>query len=298
MARGSTPTRSWPRATIDLREDILTIQRSDLAGGQGTWTTDADGRFEVRGVGRDRIVGLEFRSPDAGRKRPSTRWPAGQDASHSRARGRPAGGKMMIGQPSAPPLCRRDVRAHRRPDQADHGRRPVEGDGPAVGGRPCPAAGSRRPGRRSRPDRRRGPLPPRRPAQGRGLQGPRCPQAGNRSVPRRAASPYRHRGAEADRDGTRAAQGRHRHRPPDRHGDGPAGPGQACQPRQAADQPQRRPGRSEPQWPRRPDLPDHRPTRRGDALCQRPRGESPLRTARLRKADKGKGIGGIRDGEA
>ncbi|MFI5454404.1 MAG: sigma-70 family RNA polymerase sigma factor [Isosphaerales bacterium] len=27
-------------------------------GRQGTWTTDADGRFEIKGVGRDRIVGL------------------------------------------------------------------------------------------------------------------------------------------------------------------------------------------------------------------------------------------------
>jgi RNA polymerase sigma factor (sigma-70 family) len=27
-------------------------------GHQGTWTTDADGRFEIKGVGRDRIVGL------------------------------------------------------------------------------------------------------------------------------------------------------------------------------------------------------------------------------------------------
>jgi RNA polymerase sigma factor (sigma-70 family) len=32
-------------------------------GNQGTWTTDRDGRFEVRGVGRDRIIGLEFRNP-------------------------------------------------------------------------------------------------------------------------------------------------------------------------------------------------------------------------------------------
>ena len=32
-------------------------------GRDGMWTTDADGRFEVRGVGRDQIVGLEFRSP-------------------------------------------------------------------------------------------------------------------------------------------------------------------------------------------------------------------------------------------
>ena len=32
-------------------------------GQQGTWTTDEDGRFEIRGVGRDRIIRLEVRSP-------------------------------------------------------------------------------------------------------------------------------------------------------------------------------------------------------------------------------------------
>ena len=32
-------------------------------GRPGTWTTDADGRFEVRGVGRDRIVSLIIQGP-------------------------------------------------------------------------------------------------------------------------------------------------------------------------------------------------------------------------------------------
>jgi len=32
-------------------------------GRQGTWTTDADGRFEVRGVGRDRIISLGLDGP-------------------------------------------------------------------------------------------------------------------------------------------------------------------------------------------------------------------------------------------
>jgi len=32
-------------------------------GGQNTWTTDADGRFEARGIGRDRIGWLEFHGP-------------------------------------------------------------------------------------------------------------------------------------------------------------------------------------------------------------------------------------------
>ena len=32
-------------------------------GRKGTWTTDADGRFEVKGIGRDRIACLEFESP-------------------------------------------------------------------------------------------------------------------------------------------------------------------------------------------------------------------------------------------
>ena len=29
-------------------------------GGRNAWTTGADGRFEVRGIGRDRIARLEF----------------------------------------------------------------------------------------------------------------------------------------------------------------------------------------------------------------------------------------------
>ena len=32
-------------------------------GGRGTWTTDADGRFEVKGVGRDRIASLLIQGP-------------------------------------------------------------------------------------------------------------------------------------------------------------------------------------------------------------------------------------------
>ncbi len=32
-------------------------------GGSNTWTTDADGRFEVKGIGRDRLGGLDVRGP-------------------------------------------------------------------------------------------------------------------------------------------------------------------------------------------------------------------------------------------
>jgi hypothetical protein len=35
----------------------------DWLGRHGTWLTDAEGRFEIKGVGRDRIAGLEFESP-------------------------------------------------------------------------------------------------------------------------------------------------------------------------------------------------------------------------------------------
>ncbi len=34
----------------------------DWLGRHGTWITDAEGRFEIKGVGRDRIAGLEFES--------------------------------------------------------------------------------------------------------------------------------------------------------------------------------------------------------------------------------------------
>ena len=50
---GDEPSASWYGAYYD------TI----LPGRQDTWTTDADGRFEVRGVGRDRIASLVFRAP-------------------------------------------------------------------------------------------------------------------------------------------------------------------------------------------------------------------------------------------
>ncbi len=73
-------------------------------GRNGTWTTNAEGRFEIKGVGRDQIVGLEFQSPPLEKAflyamaRPS-RTPAKPRPRPSRPDGR-----MQIGQPPPPPL--------------------------------------------------------------------------------------------------------------------------------------------------------------------------------------------------
>ncbi|MFI5454407.1 MAG: sigma-70 family RNA polymerase sigma factor [Isosphaerales bacterium] len=48
---------------IDFGQTASQYSGPTWLGKQGAWTTDGDGRFEVRGVGRDRIVGLEFQSP-------------------------------------------------------------------------------------------------------------------------------------------------------------------------------------------------------------------------------------------
>ena len=74
-------------------------------GRQGTWTTDADGRFEVTGVGRDRVIGLGLDGPGLASlnicvmARPSRTPP--------RLRPRPSGRPsemMFFDQPLFPPL--------------------------------------------------------------------------------------------------------------------------------------------------------------------------------------------------
>ena len=245
-------------------------------GRQGTWTTDADGRFEVRGVGRDRIIGLELGRPRAGTRRRLRHGPAVANAAQAAAAavGQVAGHDDDI-RPTAPSAARRrDLRADRRPEQADRRRRPDEGDGPARGR-------DHRHGDRAgdadldlRQDRRR---------TGRfRLVG--LPKAGVVSAPHRGpvghrAVPQRPRLTVTDTEGLKPIEttievprgvivtGR-----ADRPGDRPARPGQARQLRQAADEPERRVSRHGSQRRGRPDVPADRPARRGADLRQRAAG--------------------------
>jgi protocatechuate 3,4-dioxygenase beta subunit len=74
-------------------------------GRQGNWTSDADGRFEIRGVGRDRMIGLQMDGPGFAHvslyamARPSRTTP--------KPRPRPSGKDpemMLYGPPPPPPL--------------------------------------------------------------------------------------------------------------------------------------------------------------------------------------------------
>ncbi|MEJ7637638.1 MAG: carboxypeptidase-like regulatory domain-containing protein [Singulisphaera sp.] len=117
---------------IDFGRTAAQYNGPTWLGERGTWTTDADGRFEVRGVGRDRIVGLELRSPTLEKVYLYAMARESQAPPKPRPRAtRPA---MSVGLPPAPPLVGRDLRADRRTDQADHRARPVERDGQAARG--------------------------------------------------------------------------------------------------------------------------------------------------------------------
>ncbi len=178
---------------------------------------------------------------------------------------------MFYGPQPAASALRRVVRTHRRPEQADRRRRPIEGDGPTVarGKDHRHGGGDLDVGRGQ--VRRAGAIPARRPAQGRGLSAHRQRGVrGHRSLPGRPDQGHRHRGAQADRGDDRAAPGGRHHRPPDRPGDRPAGPGRSDQLRQAADQSQPRRWQPGPDEPDRSDLPPDRPARRGDSSTSRP----------------------------
>ncbi len=73
-------------------------------GQQGTFSTDADGRFEVRGVGRDRIVELEFQSPILEKVYLYAMARPARTPSKPRPRPSRPAGTMMIGQPPPPLL--------------------------------------------------------------------------------------------------------------------------------------------------------------------------------------------------
>jgi hypothetical protein len=64
LASGAVDENMSPMARRygDALGPAVSTWQLDLAplwpGGRNTWTTDADGRFEVRGVGRDRVARL------------------------------------------------------------------------------------------------------------------------------------------------------------------------------------------------------------------------------------------------
>ena len=63
LVAGRTTMPCSPSGAIDYAQAASRYDGPGWLGQQGNWTTDEDGRFEIRGVGRDRIIGLEVRSP-------------------------------------------------------------------------------------------------------------------------------------------------------------------------------------------------------------------------------------------
>ena len=90
--------------TLDFARTASSFAGPNWLGRQGTWTTDGDGRFEVKGVGRDRIVGLEFQSPT--QEKLYLYAMARVCALGLKPRPLPTrrAGAMTVGRPPAPPL--------------------------------------------------------------------------------------------------------------------------------------------------------------------------------------------------
>jgi len=89
---------------IDFGQTASQYSGPTWLGKRGAWTTDGDGRFEVRGVGRDRIVGLEFRSPVLAKSFLYAMARASQVPTKPHPRPSRPSGRMMTGRPPAPPL--------------------------------------------------------------------------------------------------------------------------------------------------------------------------------------------------
>jgi hypothetical protein len=118
------------KGEVDFDIATLWYYDPDWLGRHGTWMTDSEGRFEIKGLGRNRIAGLEFESPQMERDALYALAGAGLPQSGPRTHsGRPLSTGPALSRASA---CRCRFRSHIGPNQADHGCRPVEGDGKTV----------------------------------------------------------------------------------------------------------------------------------------------------------------------
>ena len=70
----------------------------------GPWTTDTDGRFEVRGIGRDRLVGLDFRHPTLANTFLRAMSRTLPPSSGPRPRSKRPAGRTMAWMPPEPPI--------------------------------------------------------------------------------------------------------------------------------------------------------------------------------------------------
>ena len=209
--------------------DVVRTTDPTWLGRQGTWTTDADGRFEVRGVGRDRIIGLGIGRPRAGTldvyamARPSRTPPKPRP----RPSGKSPGMMMASGPPPPPPLYGATFELIIGPSKPIVGVVRVKGTGrPAAGIVVTGVEPTTQTWIYARTDED---------GRFRLLGLPKAgvyqlriePRSGDRAVPHRLATHrQRYRGAQADRDDHRGPPGRDHHRAPDRPGRpaGPSGP--------------------------------------------------------------------------
>ena len=228
-------------------------------GRQGTWTTDAGGRFEINGVGRDRMAGLEITSPEMEKV---VLFAMAREAKTSpKPRSRPSmppGLPMELVQPPAPRLVGSTFEASAGPTKPLFGVVRKKGKGTPIGAVSVfgfePA--SRDPGQRH--DRRPWPLSPGRAAQS-GMVHARIRATRRRSLPRRQGRGRRHRGARPHRGEHRTAPGCARHRPTGRRGNGETHPGHVCDVQQIAGQSDRGSRRVGTDLRARQDLPHDRP---------------------------------------
>ena len=225
---------------------VRRLPRHDLAGRPDTWTTDADGRFEVRGVGRDRIACLTSRAR-RWRRAPSTRWPGRRRTRRSPARSRPGEPRHDVhGRPPDPPLVGATFEHIAGPTKPIVGVVRSKATGrPLEGVRVSGTEGATWTSVAARTD-----------AQGRfrlvGLpKGEVYEVAANDGYG--AVDPFLSAGVNVtDTEGLKPIETTIelprgcRHRPPDRPGDRPAGPARADQLRQAADQSQPRGRQAKP----------------------------------------------------
>ena len=121
-------------------------------GGSNTWTTDADGRFEVRGVGRDRIASLIIQGPMMADSHALCYGPADEDSAEAAPAANAAEQGLDVHTAVLPARCSSarhsstsSVRPSRSPASSGRRRRASRSKGSGSSAR------RERPGRRSRP---------------------------------------------------------------------------------------------------------------------------------------------------